>query len=341
MPGPEELTIRHGRDEDVEEIVELLRAGLGEGSVPRRAELWRWKHQRSPFGPSPVVVAVAAGRLVGLRAFLRWRWRSGDREVPAVRAVDTVTHPEWRGRGIFTRLTGRLVDEVERQGVAFVFNTPNPKSGAGYLKMGWRSAGRLPVRARPLGLRARSPATAAARIAAAGRGELLEPVATFLGRDETPAFLAAVEARRGEDPRLRTALTLDYLRWRYAGGPGLEYRVLHAGGGEAAAALVLRTRRRYGLVEASIAELLVAGAPGVATAGALLRRLRTAGLAHHAVAVASPDTDEDRALRRAGFPRVPRLGPRLFVRPFGTSANPPDPLRIADWRFATGAFELF
>jgi GNAT superfamily N-acetyltransferase len=341
VPGPEDFTIRHGRDEDVEEMVELLRAGLGEGSVPRSPELWRWKHQRSPFGPSPVVVAIAAGRLVGLRAFLRWRWVSGDREVPAVRAVDTVTHPEWQGRGIFTRLTRRLVDEVERQGVAFVFNTPNPKSGAGYLKMGWRPAGRLPVRARPLGLRARPPATAAARVAEAGRGELVEPVESFLGREETPSFLAAVEARRREDPRLRTALTADYLRWRYAEVPGLGYRVLHAGGGESGAALVLRTRRRYGLVEASIAEVLVAGAAGVATAGALLGRLRKTKLAHHAVAIASPDTDEDRALCGAGFHRLPRLGPRLFVRPFGSGASAPDPLRIADWRFATGAFELF
>lgn len=339
MPVPVELEIRPARDGDVAEMVGLLRLCLGEGGVPRSEAFWRWKHRESPFGRSPVLVATAGGRIVGLRAFLRWRWRSGDEELAAVRAVDTATHPDWRGRGVFSRLTRQLVDEMEAEGAAFVFNTPNRKSGAGYLQMGWTAIGRLPVRARLLAL-GRGVADPG-RAGGSGEGTTPFPVAAFLARPETPAFLAAVEERRRRDPRLRTAATADYLRWRYAEAPGLGYRALWAGDAAAAAAIVLRSRRRRGLGELAVAEVLVAGEEGIATAGRLLRRLRRAGGGHHAVAVASPGTDEARALRRAGFLRLPGLGPRLFVRPLAPAAADIEPLRSASWRFAAGSFELF
>lgn len=339
MREPADWEIRHGRDDDVEEVVELLRTCLGAGGVPRSAGFWRWKHQRNPFGPSPVLVATAGGRIVGVRAFLRWRWESGDRPIPAVRAVDTATHPDWQGRGVFSTLTARLVAQVVQEGTvgeegtAFVFNTPNRKSGGGYRTMGWRVVGRLPVLVRPLGL----PGVRRRR---GGPGEL-PPVAAFLARPEAEPFLAAVASRRRRDPRLRTAATADFLRWRYADPPGIDYRAAWAGSGEAAAALVLRLRRRRGLREAAVAEVLVAGEAGVATAAGLLRGLRASSRADHAVAVASPGSDEHAALRRAGFLPLPGAGPRLFVRPLDPEADLPNPLRPESWRLAAGSFELF
>jgi hypothetical protein len=151
--------------------------------------------------------------------------------------------------------------------------------------------------------------------------------------------VAAVEERRRSDPRLRTAATLDVLRWRYAEVPGVDYRAASAGSGEDAAALVLRPRRRRGLAEMVVAEILIAGPPGVATAARLLRGLRATG-ADYAVALASASTDEHAALRRAGFWRLP-VGPRLFARPLTSSVVAPDPLDLASWRPAAGSFELF
>ena len=45
------------------------------------------------------------------------------------------------------------VEEMTAEGVDVVFNTPNTQSRPGYLKMGWIDVGRLPVAARPTGLR--------------------------------------------------------------------------------------------------------------------------------------------------------------------------------------------
>jgi GNAT superfamily N-acetyltransferase len=57
--------------------------------------------------------------------------------------------PDYQGRGIFTRLTLHAIDELAREGVAFVFNTPNDQSRPGYLKMGWEVVGQLPTLVRP------------------------------------------------------------------------------------------------------------------------------------------------------------------------------------------------
>ena len=141
--------VRPFADDDLPRVLDLLEASLGGGPAGRRQpELFRWKHLENPFGPSFMLGAEHEGRLVGLRAFMRWRFTAlGDR-LEAARAVDTATHPDYQGMGIFTRLTLALLEVIDGH-VDLVFNTPNAKSGPGYLKMGWSEVGRLPVTVRP------------------------------------------------------------------------------------------------------------------------------------------------------------------------------------------------
>ena len=135
--------------DDLPRVLDLLEASLGGGPAGRRQpELFRWKHLENPFGPSFMLVAEHEGRLVGLRAFMRWRFTAFGDRLEAARAVDTATHPDYQGMGIFTRLTLALLEVIDGH-VDLVFNTPNAKSGPGYLKMGWSEVGRLPVAVRP------------------------------------------------------------------------------------------------------------------------------------------------------------------------------------------------
>ncbi|HMB52695.1 MAG TPA: GNAT family N-acetyltransferase [Thermoanaerobaculia bacterium] len=337
MPDSPEWTIHPYREEDADRVVELLASCLGRGGIPRSTAFWRWKHESNPFGPSPALVATAGRELVALRAFLRWDWWSGERRVPAVRAVDTATRADHRGRGLFSALTGELVERETERGTAFVFNTPNRQSGPGYLKMGWRRLGRLPVLVRPFALRSLARRMGLGGAPASALEPGLEPMARFLDRPQTAPLLAAVEGERGADPRHRSRLDDAYLRWRYAAIPGLDYQAAWHGEGDAAAALVVRTRRRRGLVEASVSEILVTAAPAsVRNAARLLRALGSTTSAGYAVAVASPRTAERRALGRAGFLPLPGAGPHLYARRL--AGQPP---RLADWRLSVGSFEIF
>ena len=122
------VDVRPYRDADEQAVLGLLNDALGGGPAGTRpAEFFRWKHLENPFGRSFMLVAEADGRIVGLRAFMRWEFVAGDRRFRAVRAVDTATHPDHQGKGIFSRLTLEALDSLRDQ-ADFVFNTPNEKS---------------------------------------------------------------------------------------------------------------------------------------------------------------------------------------------------------------------
>src|SRR5688572_23337100 len=104
------MDIREATDSDIPEIIALLKISLGESLMPKSERYWRWKHIENPFGRSPVILCWDEGKLVGVRAFMRWEWISEGQLYRAVRAVDTATHPDYQGKGIFKKLTLSLVE---------------------------------------------------------------------------------------------------------------------------------------------------------------------------------------------------------------------------------------
>jgi predicted N-acetyltransferase YhbS len=96
--------------DDESEVLALLDAALGAGPAGARpVAFFRWKHFENPFGPSFMLVAEADEQVVGLRAFMRWEFVAEGRRFRAVRAVDTATHPDYQGRGIFSALTRQAI----------------------------------------------------------------------------------------------------------------------------------------------------------------------------------------------------------------------------------------
>lgn len=140
------MVIRIATESDIPQIIELLRVSLGESMIPKSEALWGWKHLSNPFGPSPVILAESDGQLLGVRAFLRWEFRDGDRIFSACRAVDTAIHPDYQGQGLFKKLTLELIETLQQEGIDLIFNTPNSSSLPGYLKMGWEKWGKLPLK---------------------------------------------------------------------------------------------------------------------------------------------------------------------------------------------------
>lgn len=342
VPQGTECEIRPYREEDEGEVLDLLSVTLGSGPAGRRSpEFFRWKHWENPFGPSYMLVAEADSRIVGLRAFMRWSFRSGDNMVRAVRAVDTATHPDYQGQGIFSLLTRQSVEGF-REHVDLVFNTPNEKSLPGYLKMGWSVVGKVPisVRIRRLsrllgGLRDLHPATAPP---ASGPSVKAEEAVEALSDPGIPSLLA--EVSEASDPRLATPRGPEYLRWKYGSAPLLEYRGIreHVGGALTGVAL-FRVRPRGRLWESTVAELIVR--PGdVGTARRLLRRVVGAAFVEHLTCHFPRGSASARAARRAGFLPVPG-GMTFVVNQLHEQRMKPDPTLLRSWALSLGDLEVF
>jgi len=336
-PAPD-IEVRRADEADLPAVLELAHAALGWQPDDPNEAFFRWKHLDNPAGRSPMWLASSEGQVVGFRVFLRWRFRRDDGSTTeAVRAVDTATSPDHQRRGIFRRLTLNGVDELGAMGIDFVFNTPNPKSQAGYLKMGWQTVGRVPISVRPrtpAGLvrmaRASAPAVKWSRPSAVGddaRDVLADPaVASLL--DELRASPSTPTAPTGRRPAggLATDRTVEHLQWRYAFEP-LAYRAVTAVGGPGRGLAVFRTRERGGAVEAVLCELLVP--PGDrATARHLTAQVARAAGIDYLIAAGRPVP---------ALVPVPRQGPVLTWRAIGAV----EPTPLDQWHLTMGDVELF
>jgi len=332
---PSSLEVRAATPDDDAAVLELLQASMGWVPDEQYARFFVWKHRESPFGASPAWAAVDGDRIVGFRTYVRWEFRRGDEIVPAVRAVDTVTHPDHQGRGIFSLLTKQSLAELDEMGVGFVFNTPNEKSRPGYLKMGWQLVEKLPVAARPrsaLALmrlaRARVPADKWSTECSAG---VPAPEAFTDDAALTTLLDAVARSTDGGDEgkeQLTTNRTPDYLRWRY-GFPPLRYRAVVARDGVGAGLAVFRMRRRGAATEAALCELLVPGGDSGTVRELLSEILRGSG-ADYVVRLGPPRP-------ALGFLPVPGQGPTLVWRGVREQVAP-EPDR---WDLSLGDIELF
>lgn len=129
---------RMAEDKDIPQIVTLFELCLGsDGGAPTVA-FWNWKHHQNPAGNSPVILAWDGDLLIGIRAFMCFKFHDKKGVFKAYRPVDTATHPDYQGKGIFKKLTLQLIEDLQSiNEKAFIFNTPNSQSKPGYLKMGW------------------------------------------------------------------------------------------------------------------------------------------------------------------------------------------------------------
>jgi GNAT superfamily N-acetyltransferase len=315
------LTIRQLNQADEPSVLELMTSALGWAGGDDDRLFYRWKHVDNPFGPSLGWAALHDDRLVGVRLFMRWRFRRDGELIEAVRAVDTATHADYRGQGIFTTLTRHGLDELPDAGVDFVFNTPNDQSRPGYLKLGWQPVGQLSV-----AVRLRSP-VALARTARARVPAELDSLPTTVGLPALEGLAgvsSAVTSPGAAAGWIATDRTPEFLRWRY-GLPKLQYRVSPLSGG---GAVLFRLRRRGPAVELVVNDLLVGPGTPPGEADRAVRRLLRETRADHAVGIARSGQRHRRAI----------AGPGLVWRAAANSSPVPP---IERWGLTMGDVELF
>ncbi len=209
------MQIREALELDIPEILRVLKASLGEISSKKTEEVWRYKHLDNPFGKSLVLVAVEDNTIIGVRALMRWNWQLNNKKFSALRAVDTATHPEHQGKGVFKKLTLKAIEIAKFSGDHLIFNTPNEKSRPGYIKMGWEEVDKLNIRVvlkNPFKWSFDSPNKA---------------YETNLKSDDSQFsnLISEYNSIMGERQRFFTPKSISYLLWRYENNPLQGYEI--------------------------------------------------------------------------------------------------------------------
>jgi len=209
------MLIREATEKDIPEILEVLKASLGETSSKKTEAVWRYKHVDNPYGKSLVLVAVENDSIIGVRAFMRWQWQLGDYVFSAFRAVDTATHPDHQGKGVFKKLTLNAIEIAKEQGDSFIFNTPNTQSLPGYLKMGWEEVDKLKIRIIPT-----NPLNWL-NVKQTGHYKINNNISD----SQIAGLISKYNNLKAEENKLFTLKSPEYLSWRYENNPLQKYEV--------------------------------------------------------------------------------------------------------------------
>lgn len=320
-----ELLIREVTRDDLDLVRSLYRATK---SRLRPIDYDRWRMYDTPWGDSPAVIALDGDVCAGLYIIWPCMLRLGEEDVLGAQSMDTMTHPDYRGRGLFTTLAEECFAIAARRGFEVVYGFPNESSYPGFVRrLNFDHAGDVGA----WRYRRRTRLSRRVRGATAELGDV----------SELEPLLAEFLAER-DVCRIRKDTT--WLSWRYgpSSGENYDWQVVRGRDGEVRAAALLgerdaswgsygrgivRIHELFGRDDDSLVEVLGAAASRAREGGA--RSLRV--LAH---------SDQfEPALRRAGFRRereLPFIVRKLVARRLGGNVH-----HFPWWRVVGGDMDSF
>jgi predicted N-acetyltransferase YhbS len=324
--------IRQATPDDLPAIRALFRMCFG---FEQPQFHFRSKFFQASVGTSIVMIAEQDGRLIGHYALWGIPLRLGFELIAGAQSVDTMTHPEYRRRGVLVRLATAAMDIAVRRGIEVVYGFPNEGSlTASVRRLNWHQVGNVQTFMRPLrpeGMRRipkhlHVPTRMALRV---------WPTASTAGYDicdarpSDGAIALLLQNRAPADGACQTERSPQWYDWRFSHSFGRDYRwlTLESGGGPAAFAVWGRdTSNGNGLLADVVAVDDNAYAAAVA---AVIDRARQANCA--AVGTMTTRPEILRALRANGFRRhgnLPFKVRALTGRVLGANIYQPEAWRL-------------
>ena len=287
-----------------------------------------------PRWPASVSVLEADGLLVGAQpAYDLPLWISGALRSATVLA-DVVTHPDYRRRGVFSRLVDHATTLSGERGASVVLTTPNGVSYQGFRKKReWVLLARLECRVRVLRpaellkrrlhLPSRLSAALAGPVGFLLRGRLREGSRSDGARQIWPGRPALDDLWRACAPvrGVMQRRDADWVEWRFSTARGRDiYSCLtETRGGDLLGYSVIRLRDVAGLSVALVVDCLAAdpGATGPRLSEACREWAEGRGAAL-LVFYSMAGSAWSKAMGRAGFMRLPSI---MMGRPYRVCAK--------------------
>lgn len=225
-------------------------------------EWFEWRFERNPYATDvEMIVAERDGDLVGAEPLLPFPLRIGDRDLFAYQPVDWIVDPDHRRRGLFTRMTERLIDRYSAR-ADLLFNFPSEMLLPGLRKFDWRVVGPVPQAYRVQNLdvlvthKANANGVPGTTIAAAMCEPLLDGWLRVRDRfgggiddvavdrhESVPVADLTALAAAGRPDRIHVPRDREFYEWRFANPRWETTTYLARRDGEPVAAVVAATER--------------------------------------------------------------------------------------------------
>lgn len=217
---------------DEEAILSLFGKSFGKPIAP---DFWSWRFLDNPCGSPMIELAwdgttLAAHYAVSPGALTV----DGERHLGAL-SMTTMTHPAYRGQGLFVKLATSLFDRMVAQGYKAVWGFPNWQSHRGFIRdLAWSDVHEIPT----------------LRLDMAG-GRKIEASGSFEPVRERDSRIDSLWQRCRRTRRILGWRDAAHLEWRYLRHPTNRYEVLL---GEDGYVVYKRFGREVDIVDVLIAD---------------------------------------------------------------------------------------
>ncbi|MFD2564528.1 MULTISPECIES: GNAT family N-acetyltransferase [Aquimarina] len=120
-------------DNSIEEISNVLQ-GTFPNTKKFTKEFVRWQYADNPIGPMIGYNAYLGDQLAAHYALMPLKACIDGKEEKGLLSLNTATHPNHRGKGLFTTLAQKSYDLAIDEGYSFVVGVANAQSTPGFLK---------------------------------------------------------------------------------------------------------------------------------------------------------------------------------------------------------------
>lgn len=349
-------------EEDLSELVALAQVEYGDSEMTNPDYL-EWQYVNNPAGAAVIVVSRdEGGQLAGQYVVIPMRFLFRGEVLKGSLSLNTLTHPEYRGRGLFTQMAKETYRICAELGLSITLGFPNPNSYPGFVrKLEFQHVGNAEVLfrlLRPLKLLRHLPFIRRARKYEKSRLSKPNVITAPLEIDgftvscldfDSDAAAYDLFARKAMGQRTGVWKDAAYCQWRFMAIPTRTYHAFKIEReARILASCVVHPRRVYGLegvflvdFKAEISETGDNAARVLVDQILRLYKRRGCVIAGIMVGGTSP---EHRLARQAGFRRIPeRLLPHeapVIIRRNGKSVDE-GILNYDDWSFSFSDYDVF
>jgi len=176
-------------------------------NVPMSAEEVKWRYMDNPYGEILSCVAVEDGKLVANYSASPIELLDKKERVKAAQSLNTMTHPDYAGKGLFVNLASRIYNHLRQNSYRMVLGFPNDLSNRTFVrKLGWHDISVMPTLMLNLD------------------SIRLKPAPEMPIREDDRFDLNYERADYGD--RIAIYRSNAYLRWRFAQHPSVKYHTL-------------------------------------------------------------------------------------------------------------------
>ena len=113
---------------------------------PLSMDYWNWRFRDNPVDKPRILLAWDGDRLAAHYAVSPVHIGIAGKRVRSALSMTTMTHPDYRGQGLFVKLAGSLYSELNHSGYSMVWGFPNDQSHRGLIRdLGWKDIGEIPM----------------------------------------------------------------------------------------------------------------------------------------------------------------------------------------------------